>query len=184
MSANDAGSSVPPWILQQHFDGEIDLDQELSSRFRAMPVISTIKFRQSDAAHAAAMLFTQDGATALRVEVDLSQNTLQLIFTLRSMLALKFTLNDLTDAHRMRWLEGVRKEPERPAFCWGQARWEGDHLITIVRPYYANLYAFSDQFEAAVRLTTDVTTQLMDWLEALWKPRSSLDATIPTLTTW
>jgi hypothetical protein len=137
-----------------------------------------------DASHAVALLATQDDAAMLRVEVDLAQNTLQLAFTMRSMLALKFTVRDLGDSHRMRWLEGVRKEPKRPSFCWGSSRWENDHLITVVHPYYANLYAFSEHFEAAVRLTTDATSQLLDWLEELWKPRSSLDATIPTLTTW
>jgi hypothetical protein len=184
MSAHDVGGSTPPWILQQHFNGEIDLDRELNSRFKTMPVLSIVKLRRLDATHALALLMTQDGASTLRVEVDLAQNTLQLVFTMRSMLALKFTLRDLGDSHRMRWLEGTRTEPQRPSFCWGPSRWESDHLITVSHPYYANIYAFSDQFEAAVRLTTEAKDQLLDWLTELWKPRSSLDATIPTLTTW
>ena len=183
-ATSDGGSHAPPWILRQHFDGEIDLDQELRNRFRTMPILSTVKVRQLDPAYATALLSTQDGATTLRFEVDLTRNTLQLAFTLRSMLALKFTMHDLADSHRLRWLEGVRKEPESPSFCWGPSRWEADHIIMVVHPYYANLYAFSNQFEAAVRLTTDTTKQLLDWLEDLWKPRSSRDATVPTLTTW
>ena len=47
-------SHEAPWVLQQHLDGEIDLDSELSSRFRAMPVLSIFKARQYDAQHVTA----------------------------------------------------------------------------------------------------------------------------------
>ena len=34
-----------PWTLEQFFNGEVDLDVELSSRFQNMPVMSVIKTR-------------------------------------------------------------------------------------------------------------------------------------------
>ncbi|PJF28857.1 MAG: hypothetical protein CUN52_11325, partial [Phototrophicales bacterium] len=37
------GEHEPPWLLQQFFQGDIKLDEELNSRFFALPVMSTIK---------------------------------------------------------------------------------------------------------------------------------------------
>jgi hypothetical protein len=173
-----------PWILQRHFDGEIDLDRELNARFYAMPVLSTIKTNRLDARHATAMMTTQDGAAALRVDVDLNENLTDLVFSLRSMLAFKFTLTALGDNHRARWLDLMQHTTGRPAFLWGPTRWDSDYLITVSHQYYTNLYAFSSQhFEAGARMTPDVKNQLLDWLKALWQPVSSED-TGPILTTW
>ena len=182
---NNDGVRQPPWLLQHHLDGNIDLDKELSARFRTMPVLSIAKMRQYDAQHAMAMLSAQDGAATVRVDVDLANNLTQFAFTFRSMLTLNFTLDQLGISHRAHWLALTRRDPGKPAFLWGEARWQNDYIITVVHAYYTNLYAFSlNNFEAAARLTPDVTTGLVDWLEGLWRPGSAGDETIPALTTW
>lgn len=172
-----------PWILQRHFDGEIDLDRELNARFYAMPVLSTIKTNRLDARRASAMITTQDGAAALRVDVDLDENVTDFVFSLRSMLAFRFALAGLGDSHRARWLDLMQHTTGRPAFLWGPTRWDSDYLITVSHQYYTNLYAFSSQrFEAGARMTPDVKDQLLDWLKTLWQP--VIEDTGPILTTW
>ncbi len=177
--------SHAPWLLRRHLDDEIDLDRELNSRFQAMPVLSTIKFQRLDAQHAAAVLTTQDGAAVVRVEVDLQENVVDFVFTLRSMLSLRFSLSELGNSHRAHWLERVRHDQGHPAFLWGPSRWDNDYLIAVSHQYFTNLYAFSSRHvEAAARLSSDVRDQLLDWLTIVWQPRSHSDETIASLTTW
>jgi hypothetical protein len=185
MSAQDSTTSHAPWILQQHFDGEINLDEELASRFLSMPVLATVKVRQLDREHAVAALATQDGAAGLRVDVDLAHNSIAFVFSLRSMLALRFVLHDLSENQRASWIDRMRREPDRPMFFWGPTRWNNDYLIAISHQYYTNLYAFSpDGFEAAARITPDVMNQLLDWLADLWKLRRPSDVTLPSRNRW
>lgn len=174
-----------PWILQRHLDGEIDLDKELTARFRTMPVLSTFKARQYDAQHATATLSMQDGAATVRVDVDRASNVTLFAFTFRSMLALSFHLDELGSSHRDHWVDLMRREQIQPAFLWGPPRWASDYLITVARPFYTNIYAFSSHhFEAAARLTPDVTGKLIDWLDERWKTDVTLDDDSHQLTTW
>ena len=185
MPSNNARSSQVPWILQLHQDGDIDLDQELNSRFAGMPVLSTMKARQLDSEHGVAILAMQDGAASVRVDVDLNENMVEFIFTYQAMLSLKFIINQLGHSQRIGWLQQMRREHERPIFCWGPDRWESDFIITVGHQYFTNLYAFSTRsFEAAARLTPGVTLELLDWLEKLWQVGASRDDTLPRLTTW
>ncbi len=185
MTAQQPDASPAPWILQRHFDGDIDLDKELNTQFYAMPVLSTFKGRRLDAGFATAMLTTQDGAAAMRVDVDLREETVDFVFILRSMLGLKFTFRQIGEGQRARWLQLIRDQEASPAFFWGQTRWRSDYLIAVAHQYYTNLYAFSsNNFEAATRITPDVTAELLNWLGELWKPRPVSDETIPSRNGW
>jgi hypothetical protein len=71
------------------------------------------------------------------------------------------------------WLERMRRDGGGLAFLWSQARWEQDYLICVVRKYFTEFYAFAPtthNTEAATRLTPDVTTKLLKWLETFWTP--------------
>ncbi len=175
-----------PWALEQFFNGEIDLDRELVARFPNVPLMSTIRLRSLGAKskRGVATLATQDGVASVLVEADAATKIVQVSFSFGSMLTLRFRLEDLSDADRSRWLELMRREQGGIAFLWGQSRWESDYVICIVRKHYTNLYAFSRrEFEAAVRMTPDVTRQLLDWLDSMWKPEAPPDAP-PRLLTW
>lgn len=183
VSKNDTRQA--PWLLQRHLNGEIDLDKELTARYRTMPMLSIIKLQAYDDFHAAATMTMQDGAAVVRVEVDLANNITQFAFVFRSMLSLNFTCDQLGDNHRSHWLSFARRERAKPVFLWGASRWENDYIITVAHQYFTNIYAFSsNNFEAAARMTPDVTAQLLYWLEDLWQSGDIADPTIPRLTTW
>jgi hypothetical protein len=175
-----------PWTLQQFFNGEIDLERELAARFPNVPLMSTIRFRSLGAKskRGIATLATQDGTASTLVEADAASRAVQLSFSFGSMLTLRFRLDNLSDVDRSRWLELMRRDQGGLAFLWGQSRWEHDYVICVVHKHFTNLYAFSNrEFEAAIRLTPDVTRQLLDWLESNWKPEEASDGT-PKLLTW
>jgi hypothetical protein len=91
-------------------------------------------------------------------------------FTMYSALALRFRLSPLMATDRSRWLDLMRRA-NGIAFLWTRDRWEQPYLIFVVREHFARLYAFSPHgFEAAARLTPDMVTTLIDWLESLWFP--------------
>lgn len=176
-----------PWTLQQFFDGEIDLDVELSRRFPNMPLLSTIKFRTlgSQSGRKVAMLETQDGGASLTLDADMTTRAVQLSFSFGSMLTLRFQLDELSDMDRERWLELMHREQGGLAFLWGAARWEADYVICISRRYYTNLYAFSpNQFEAGVRLTPNVMKQVLAWLGDIWLSEPPDDEDDAPLLTW
>ncbi|GAB1421103.1 hypothetical protein MASR2M15_12430 [Anaerolineales bacterium] len=175
-----------PWTLQQFFDGEIDLDAELSKRFPKMPMLSIIKFRTlgTSTGRKVANLSSQDGTAILTIDADMITKSVQMSFTFGSMLTLRFQLYDLNDANRRRWLELMRREQGGLAFLWGPNRWENDYLVCITRKYFSNLYAFSPSgFEAAIRLTPDITVSLLDWLEEVWAAYFDQEDN-PDLLTW
>jgi hypothetical protein len=100
------------------------------------------------------------------------------------MLTLRFGLDQLGDMDRQRWLDLMRREQGGLAFLWGQSRWEEDYLICIARKYHTNVYAFSPRnFDAAIRLTPEVTRKLLNWLEEFWKSAPP-DEEPPKLLTW
>jgi hypothetical protein len=178
-------SAETPWTLQQFFDGEIDLDAELASRFSNIPLMSTISFRRlgSREDREVATIASQDGAAQVVFEADRATQVVQMAFTFGSMLTLRFTLADLSDKDRARWLDLMRREEGGLSFLWGPARWEKDYLICISRKYFTNLYAFSPyNFDAAMRMTPEVTNKLLDWLGRFWQDVAGDDEASDLLT--
>lgn len=176
----------PPWALQQFFNGEIDLAVELSDRFSTTPLMSVIKTRAlgTRKERGVAELSTPDGAASIIFEADKTNHVVQVSFTFGSMLTLRFRLDDLNHTDRTRWLELMRREQGGLAFLWGPSRWESDYVICITRKYYTNFYAFSPRsFEAAARLTPEVTTRLLSWLESFWQEDEKGEEP-PQLLTW
>lgn len=179
--------SAPPWTLEQFFEGDIDLVNELATRFQNMPVMSSIKFRDlgKRKERGVATLSVQDGAANVVIDADSKSRTIQVSFTFGSMLTLRFTMDDLTSHNRDRWLELMQRKDGGLAFLWGPGRWEKDYLICISRKHFTNLYAFSPHnFEAAIRMTPDVTKQLLAWLEDFWRDDSDDSEDAPPLLTW
>lgn len=186
---NDALTVDPPWTLQQFFDGEIDLDQELSTRHKQMPVMSTIKFRGlgTRSGRGVATLSTQDNSAQIVFDADRQSKQVQISFTFGAMLTLRFHLRDLSDTDRQRWLQLMHRA-EGLSFLWGPSRWESDYVICITRKYFTNFYAFSpNHFESAASLTPEVTRKMLDWLGDFWKvdePQSSSPDDEDPLLTW
>ena len=177
----------PPWTLQQFFNGQIDLDIELSKRYPAMPILSILQKRPlgEHPARRVCTLSVQDGAASLHLDADLNTRVVHFSFTLSGMLTLRFTFDTLSDADRRRWLELMRREEGGLAFLWGRQRWESDYLICISRRHHTNLYAFSPAgFDAGVRLTAQITRQMVDWLEEVWTHTSPESDPPPPLLTW
>ena len=185
-TATTPSPDTPPWTLQQFFNGEIDLDVELSKRFPTIPIMSSISFRSlgTKTGRGVATLSTPDGGANVIFDADAATRVVQLSFTVGSMLTLRFAMDNLSDMDRSRWLELMRREQGGMAFLWGAERWEHDYLICISRKYFTNMYAFSPHnFEAAVRMTPDVTQKLLDWLEGFWNKPQDEDEP-PQLLTW
>lgn len=164
-----------PVTLQQFFAGEIDLDAELAQRFANAPLLSSIKFlappAQTVTPRATAILSSNDDSFGLAVDALLDDaGTLEFTFTLFNAFAARFRLSPLGEHACQRWLELLRR-PDGIAFLWTRQRWEDPHLIFVVREYYGRVYAFSPHgTDAAARLTPDVISDLLDWLEDLWFP--------------
>lgn len=162
---------APPWTLQQFFEGEIDLDVELSKRYPSLPMMSRLKFRTVGARsrRRVATLTTQDEAAQLVIDADVETKVIQLAFTMGSMLTLRFTIQGLSDIDRTRWLDLMRRDEGGLAFLWGPARWEKDYAICITRQYQTSIFAFSpNQFDAGIRMTASATESVIDWLTTLW----------------
>ncbi len=160
-----------PWTLQQFFNGEIDLDVELSKRFPNMPMMTSVKFRTlgEKSGRRVATTKTQDGSSSLVIDADTNTRAIQLSFTYGSMMTLRYSLINLNDIDRSRWLELMNRDQGGLAFLWGPSRWQDDYLICIGRKYFTNLYAFSpNQFESAVRLSPSVIDEVLKWLDDIW----------------
>lgn len=163
-----------PWMLRQHIAGKIDLASELGERYPNTPLMSQVRFRfKGDRSkHDIATLATQDGAARLLIDVDAETMEVTLTFMLDSMLSQGFRMENLSDVDRVHWLERMKRSTGGVAFLWGKSRWQHDYVIFAVREYYTGVYAFSTQHAgAAARLTPDVTAQLLEWLEAFWRPK-------------
>jgi len=176
-----------PWALQQFFDGEIDLDVELSTRMDSMPVMSIIKFRSlgKNTGRGVATISAQDGSSTVIIDADKDTQELQLSFTYGSMLTLRFRLNELGIMDRTRWINLMKREEGGLTFLWGPSRWENDYVICVSRKYFTNLYAFSpNNFQAGIRMTPHVVEKLLNWLEGFWLDEPDDQAQPPTLLTW
>jgi hypothetical protein len=178
-----------PWTLQQFFNGEIDLDVELSKRFPNMPMMTSVKFRNlgNKKGRRVATTTTQDGSSSLVIDADMETKAIQLSFTYGSMMTLRYSLINLNDIDRSRWLELMNRDQGGLAFLWGPSRWQDDYLICIGRKYFTNLYAFSpNQFESAVRMSPGVISDLLEWLDDIWhtEPDDDSDDDDTQLLTW
>jgi len=173
-----------PIALQQFFSGEIDLDSDLARRFLNAPLLSSARLLdrpdESSQRQETALFSSNDDAAILTVDAHSQHGqeaVLEFTFTMYSALALRFRLSPLMATDRSRWLDLMRRA-NGIAFLWTRDRWEQPYLIFVVREHFARLYAFSPHgFEAAARLTPDMVTTLIDWLESLWFPerRDQLD---------
>lgn len=180
-------SDNTPWVLQQFFNGEVDLDVELAQRFQSMPVMATINFRSTGtkSKRGVATMTTQDGSAQVIIDVDAVSKIAQFSFTFGSMLTLRFKLDELSDVDRSRWLELMRRKEGGLTFLWGPNRWDHDYLICVSRRYFTNLYAFSPHnFEAVIRMTPEITRSLLNWLETFWKESAPAKDEPPALLTW
>ena len=176
-----------PWTLQQFFDGEIDLEQELLKRFPTVPAMTSVKFRTlgMNSGRKVATLSAQDGSSQIIIDADVATKVVQISFTFGSMMTLRYVLSDIPANNRERWLDLMRREKGGLAFLWNEERWREDYLICISREYSTNIFAFSPKnFESAVRITKNVTEELLDWLEDVWndEPEPEEDDDSPLLT--
>lgn len=180
--------SDAPWLLEQFFDGTVDLDLELGKRMPNMPMLTALHTRPLGkiGLRHVATLSAQDGAASLIVEVDQHSQAVHWSFSWAAMLSLRFVQADLSAKDRERWLELMRRPGGGLAFLWSAQRWQRDYLIWVVRKNHTNLYAFSPhRFEAAVRLAPSCTQQLVAWLDKQWQtpvPPSSTEK--PTDLSW
>ena len=158
-----------PIDLQQFFGGEIDLDTELARRFGHAPIMSEVRVQPPGMQRrTSAILASQNGSATVTFDLQPLSGVLEIVFTLSSMLSLRFHLSGIDKIDRQRWLELMRRN-NGMAFLWTKARWESDYMIFVVRENFVRLYAFSPQrFEAAARITIDSMENLLDWLEVNW----------------
>lgn len=176
-----------PWTLQQFFDGEIDLEQELIKRFPTVPAMTSVKFRTlgMNSGRKVATLNAQDGSSQIIIDADIATKVVQISFTFGSMMTLRYVLSDIPANNRERWLDLMRREKGGLAFLWNEERWREDYLICVSREYSTNIFAFSPKnFESAVRITKNVMDELLDWLEDVWnsEPEPEEDDDSPLLT--
>jgi hypothetical protein len=163
-----------PITIKQFLRGEIELDTELARRFANAPLMTSIARSPQDtraASRATAMLSSQDGFAMLTLDIFSDQGTTEATFTSNHMLALRFTLSNLSNYDKRNWLDLMRREAG-VAFLWNNRRWEEDYFIFVLRPHYVRMYAFSpQQFDSSVRLTHPVARQLINWLDMRWGVR-------------
>mgnify|MGYP001205323943 FL=1 len=178
--------STAPWLLQQHYNGRINLTDELTLRYPSLPLLTIVKLRKGKGMEqpALASLSAPDGTASLLVEAQPGSRIVDFAYTFGSMLTMRFRLSDLSHMDCTHWLELTRRDQDGVAFLWGKSRWEKDYLICTIRRQFVSLYAFSSQgFESGVRLTHDAKGQVHDWLHVLWSADLPPD-TSPQLTTW
>lgn len=177
--------SRPPWLLERHYSGQVDLSRELSQRFPTLPLLSVFRRRgvPGSSAYASAMLASQDGVATMIWEAVAGQAGVQITYSFASMLALRFHLDELTATAGMRWLELIRAAQKGTAFLWGASRWEHDYAIGAVDRQFINLFAFSPRgYEAGARLTPEVRAELFDWLDGVWRSGTPPDEPAQLLT--
>jgi hypothetical protein len=163
--------SSSPFLLQQFFTGKVDLDVELSRRYPSPPLLSSAIFTPEPgkaARYGFALFSSQDNSAAISLEIRGSSGAIDISFLLQSMIAVRFSLGAVTQAHRTRFLDLMRRQTGI-AFLWTKERWERDYLIFVVREHFARIYAFGPgRFDGACRLTPDILAQLVQWLQVFW----------------
>ncbi|MHB8630247.1 MAG: hypothetical protein ACYDBJ_29235 [Aggregatilineales bacterium] len=163
--------SSAPYLLQGFYTGKLDLDVELTRRFPAPPLLSNATFAPKPGQHRKhgfAQFSSQDTAASMTIEIH--SDALEVGFLLYSMIGVRFTLGEIAEAARNRFLELLAR-PNGIAFLWTRERWERDYLIFIIRERFTRVYAFGPgRVEAASRLTPDSLEQLRAWLSGFWNP--------------
>lgn len=160
-----------PLTLQPFFREQIDLNEELVSRFPNMPLMSVIRFRDlyGNGERGVATLSSQDGSASLIVDISKKNAEMQFAFTYGSMLSMRFQMNELSELDRQAWLQNMETRVNEIVFLWGQSRWAKDYVICVPHPYYVSLLAFSpNNFEAAVRIAPATVSSLLAWLQRFW----------------
>jgi hypothetical protein len=101
-----ASSSNAPWLLQQFFNDQIDLSTELHNRFPSLPLMSVVRFRNTDSKspRGVATLSTADGSATAVIDVDGASGGAHLSFTYGSMLSLHFRMDELSNMDRAIWI--------------------------------------------------------------------------------
>lgn len=162
---------VTPWLLQRFLDGLVDLEAELADRYPHLPLLSVFKARSlyERSSHQVATLSAPDDAASVVVDIDAPKDLAQFTFAISGMFSRTYTLDRPSSIDRPRWLEAMDRRQGGLTFLWGVTRWEGDYLICVLKRYQTNVYAFSPAGVAAsVRLTPDVTRDLLAWMRKLW----------------
>lgn len=162
---------VTPWLLQHFLDGQIDLEAELAERYPHLPLLSVFKSRNlyERSTHQVATLSAPDDSASMLVDIDTSKDLTQFTFAISGMFSRAYTLDRPSAIDRPRWLEAMERRQGGLTFLWGASRWESDYLIWVLKRYQTNVYAFSPAgITASVRITPDVTRQLLAWLRKLW----------------
>lgn len=160
-----------PTTIKQFLRGEVDLDTELSRRFAAAPLLTSIGRSPEDTTYssrATATMISQDDSATLTIDLYDEQDLMEATFTLGHMLALRFHMPEIGAYEKRRWIDLMRREAG-VAFLWTSQRWDDDYLIFVIRPHFVRLYAFSPhRFEASARLSYNVAGLLVNWLEMRW----------------
>jgi hypothetical protein len=168
--------SSAPYLLQGFFSGRLDLDVELTRRYPAPPLLSSMTFAPKPGQtrrHGFAQFTSQDTSSMMTVEIHGSGDTLEIGFLMYSMIGVRFTLESIGERNRQRFAESLDRAIERDngiAFLWTRERWERDYVIFVLRNGFGKMYAFGPgRVEAACRLTPDGVTQFRTWLGGFWK---------------
>jgi hypothetical protein len=160
-----------PWVLQQHYNGKVDLAVELAQRYPTPALLTVAKFRKRSGTNdpAEATFSAADGMAALQIAAQPNTPRISFGFTFQSSFTLRFQPDTLSEVDCAHWLELIRRNQDGIAFLWGQSRWETDYLVCVMHRQFVSLYAYSTKgFEASIRLTHEVKHQLHDWLVKLW----------------
>ncbi len=166
-----APPAMIPWALGQYFEGEVDLIQDLTSRYPQMPIMSLFHLRTTGARNPRNQISiaTQDGAANLVVEIDVASGAVQFTFIVASLLGARFRPGKLSVLDRAAWLEPMRREAGEVAFLWNHQRWTQDYVISASSKNFTYLFAFSPSgAQAAARFTPEVNRKFLDWLSDFW----------------
>lgn len=166
-----APPNVIPWSLQQYFDGEIDLIQDLSARYPQMPIMSLIHLRSvgKRSPRGVATIATQDGAASMIVEIDQRSGAIQFLFIVGSLIGVRFRPGALSRLDRAAWLDPMRRETGEVAFLWNARRWSNDYVISAASKTFTYFFAYSPGgVQAAARFTPEVNRKLIEWLSGYW----------------
>ena len=173
-----------PSFLRHYLQLETDLKDELAGTSMASPLMSSLSLNpqrpRGNEPRMVARLSSQDAGAAVEIGVFPEEDIMTASFSVKNMLTLRFNFAHLDLDERRSFLEMMYRD-SGTAFLWTQERWERDYMIFVkqedfTRAYdqtaFTRVYAFSSHFEASVRLTNEVTGNLLDWLDRCWFPRS------------
>jgi len=163
-----------PLFLQRYLRLESDLDAELLNLSPHAPLLSNIVLTprrpRGNEEFMSALLTTQDTSASLQVDVQPGFALSSFAFGIKSMLNLRFHLPKLDPTEKRSFLDHMQRD-KGITILWTPERWEGDFLVFLKQDFFTRVYAFSRNFDATARLTTEVKGTLLDWFERCWFPR-------------